>query len=329
MSKKGFKIVKDWAKLHALALSGPQGLMQANVALTGCLNHFFDEPLQQKNQLLASVMEFVGKEDFPAQVLDYVEKFNLSLVPVDDSWRQVFTERDYTDSILSGFKMRNITNGIAFEEILPGEEVKMAKITGAEVTVPFRMFGGGIAYEGAWYMDQDWWSVEEETEAFRSKQYQRLALIHIALVEALSSGVNQSWETDLIQTVNNGCAQLVEDAASAGLEVGKNPTFVWWAPLKMKKAVQYALKAGYFNTNEELNKPLVYDVVPAFSTNFSNNNSGYLCLPGGQMKSGKRMDGMIFGEFNIRKFMLDVTAWFRQGAAIGSTKQVRRIPFSG
>ncbi len=329
MGKKGWKgrIVNDWDRLNALARSGPQGLVEANAALSGCLQNYFDMPLTGGNQVRASIMEFVGKDDFPAQILDYIEKFNLSMVPVDNSWQQVFDYKDFTNTNQSGFKLRKISHGIQFDEILPGEEVKVAKITGSEVEVPFRMFGGGVTYEGVWYMDQRWWDIEDETEAFRTQQFRKLALLHIALVEALSSSINQAWNTNLVKTVNDGCAQLIADAASAGLEVGENPTFVWWVPLGMKEAVQYALKAGYFNTSGDLNKPLVYDIVPAFSPNFSNNSSGYLCLPKGQMKSGRRMDGMVYGEFNIRRFILDVTAWFRHGAAIGNSKQVRRVPF--
>ena len=325
---KGF-IINDWGKLHAMGVASPEGRAKASAFMQGAMQAYMDAPLGDGQKFRAKIAEFTSKGDFPAQVLDYIEKYTIGLQPLDLSWQQVFDAKDFTGTTQSGFALRNVTSGLAFEEILPGEKVKLVSISGAETQVLFRLFGAGLQYDQVWWDDQRWWDIEDETANFRNQQYYKLAKIHIALVEALDSGVNQAWDTNLVTTLNNACAQLIADAANTGVPVGDNPTFTLWAPLVKKPAVMDALRANYLNTDSALNKPIHYNIIPAFSNNFSVNTVGYLALPKGKMKSGNRMGLQIFGQFDILSYSTAVAGYFRQGAAIGDKRQVRRIPFSG
>ncbi len=328
---KGFKgfIINDWGKLHSMAQGSPEGRAKAAVLMQGAFQHYLDAPLGDGQNFRAKIAEFTSKGDFPAQVLDYIERFVLGQQQIDLSWQQVFDVRDFTNTTLSGFKLRNVTSGLAFEEILPGEKVKLMSISGTEVEVSFRMFGAGLQYDQVWWDDQRWWDIEDETANFRNQQYYKLARIHTALVEALDSSVNQAWDTNLVTVLNNACAQIIADAAAVGIPVGENPTFVLWAPLTQKPSVMDALRANYLYTDSALNKPIHYNILPAFTTNFSSNSVAYLALPKGKMKSGNRMGLQIFGQFDILSYSTAVAGYFRQGAAIGDKRQVRRIPFSG
>ena len=328
---KGYKgfIINDWGKLRAMALGSPEGRAKAGALMQGAMQHFLDQPLQMGQQFRARIQEFTSKGDFPAAMLDYIERFVLGQKQIDLSWQQVFDVRDFTGTSESGFMLRNITSGLAFEEILPGEKVKLVGISGTELQVLFRMFGAGLQYSQVWWDDQRWWDIEDETANFRNQQYYKLAKIHTALVEALDSSTNQAWDTNLVTTLNNACAQLITDASAVGLALGDNPSFVLWAPLTKRAPVMDALRANYTFTDTTLNKPIHYDIVPAFTNNFSVNTSAYLALPKGKMKSGNRMGLQIFGQFDVLSYSMAVAGYFRQGAAIGDKRQVRRIPFSG
>lgn len=323
------KIIKDWDDLLAFADRGSQEAVQANAMLKGAFKHFLDQPMESSKKVLAKIQEFTSKEDFPAAVLDYIEKYNVSQAMMDISWQQVFDVKDFTGTTESGFKLRKVTHGVVFEKLLPGEKVKIAAVKGEEVPVNFVLFGAALGYDKTWWDDQRWWDIEDETAAFRSAQYKKLALIHIALVEALSSAINQAWDTNLVKTVNNACAQLITDASSIGMDVGNNPNFIWWAPLVRKAEIEYVLRANYLHTDSTLNKPVVYQIVPAFSPNFSANTNGYLCLPKGRAKSGNRQGLEVWGDFDILKRAFTAAAYFRIGAGIGEAKQFRRVPFSG
>lgn len=328
---KGYKgfIINDWGKLHGMALGSPEGREKARAYMQGAIQSFLDAPLGEGRRLRAKIAEFTSKADFPAQVLDYIERFVVDQQQIDLSWQQVFDVRDFTNTNMGGFKLRDVTSGLVFEEIKPGQKVELRAISGTEVEVPFRLFGAGLQYDMVWWQDQRWWDIEDETNNFRNKQYEKLAEIHTGLVEALDSTINQAWDTNLVTTLNNACAQLITVAPRLGLPVGNNPTFVLWAPLNKKAPVMDALRANYLFTDSALNKPLHYNIVPAFTTNFSSNSNAYLALPKGKLKSGNRMGLQIFGQFDILSYSEAVAGYFRVGAACGEKRQVRRIPFSG
>lgn len=327
---KGFKgfIISDYGALREMAAQGPEERARASAMMAGAFQHFMNQPMAADKQFQAKIKEFVGKGDFPTQMLDYVDKFVIGEQQIDTAWQQVFDVLNFQGTDKSGFKIRKVSNGLVFAELLNGESVEIQAISGTEITVPFRRFGGGIGYDQVWWDDQDWYMIEDETRAFRNKWYKKLAQIHTALVEALGGGVNQAWNTNLVKTLNDACVQIILDAENVGMDIGDNPTFVLWSPLNKKPAVMDALRAAYLNTATDLNKPLHFNIVPAFTTNFSSNTYAYLCLPKGQLKSGDRMGLQLYGEFDIYKYSTAVTGYFRHGAAIGDSRQIRRIPFS-
>jgi len=144
------------------------------------------------------------------------------------------------------------------------------------------------------------------------------------LLVALSAAVDETWATDLIKTVNNGCAQIIEDVGDIyGLT--DNPEFMLAYNHRDWEVVQQALASNYTvpNNNNSARK-LQHNIIPAMTRTIPQGKV-YLALPGHDIVDVEW--DPLFAEYD-RDGLGGVDNWIwraRRTPAIGNVQQVRRI----
>lgn len=245
---------------------------------------------------------------------------------VDNGWQSIFRYVDRRNSKNSVYNIGNVNaQSIVFEQSKPGQPVKVRKVSdSAPVSV------ASVTYDGALGIDDDasrfdeFDVFEENTQKVPSVWDDKLADIHYALITAMGAGINETWDTDLINTLNSAGAQIMEDVGDQ-YALGENPTFTLLYNHRNWNLVMQAL-ASNFNLPNDNNsaKQLQWNIIPVPTRKIAT-TSLYLSLPGNDNVSVEW--DSLFSEYG-RDFVrgADTFVWrARRNAAIGNVSQHRRI----
>ena len=267
---------------------------------------------------------------------DYIDRFLITPLEMEDGWRQIFTVHDEAVAMAqankSGFRVLGLESGVTFKERQPGEAIEFRKITGSESWVSYKNFGGGIAIDRIFWDDADWISIADLLVAFRAAGYGEQADNMYGLLTAIASGRNFSTGADLIAKMNGAAASILRAQQGKGIGVSGNSTFLVVHAVEQKANVlaalatlsDVAMQTATSKTKLVFNfKPLATTRVPAAGT-----GSGiYVGLPGGRNKAGIRQDLTLFGQFNISRYADDLAGFMRYNGVIEEA-QWHRIPTS-
>lgn len=333
MKFKG-KIINDWG---AVDFSKAEHVAKFKAAM----NAFFRAP--EKNPVLKAAMQaFATKGDFPAEVLQVLQKFNVS-TDYDLGYESLFDIRDFSGTNQSGFEILDVENGLAFSKVKVGEKIKVYKIGGSKATVSFDLYGGALGWSRTLFDDQQYWTMEDTAVAFRNKAYSSRAQAFYTLLDAVSSSQNLAWQavtpsgvanTDKdyeairdINTINKACETILLACKDKGYGVTPNSQFVVSAPIQLKGRILRAL-AIMQQAFQGSEKRSVYNVVPQFTMMQSATDKYYVVLPKAKMKGGYRMDLTLYSDFDILSYMDTVAGYMRYGGGIGDINQIQRCATS-
>ena len=265
---------------------------------------------------------------------DYLDRFLVTPLEMDDGWRQIFTTHDEAVAAAqankSGFRVLELESGITFKERKPGEAVEFRGLKGSENWVLYKNFGGGLALDRIFWDDADYISIGDLVTAFRAAAYGEQSDNMYGLLTALGSGQNFSTGADLIAKMNGAAAAILRAQQGKGIGVSANATFLVVHAVEQKANVlaalatlsDVAMQTSLSKTKLVFNfKPLATTRVPATGT-----GSGiYVGLPGGRNKAGIRQDLTLFGQFNIARYADDLAGFMRY-AGVVEEAQWRRVP---
>lgn len=326
------KMIADWKQVDLTCPEGVRRFLEA-------VQYFLDQPRRAAFRRLNAVQEFTTPGDFPADPVSALARFHQVDEP-DLGWEQVFEVIDFTATNKNGFDLVDVSSGLSFRAIAPGEKAEVYKVSGDKITVPFDLYGGALGWSKLWFDDQEYWKIEDAAKEFRTKWYANKAQAHYDLLSASRPDNDVSWqgavsETKAVrdaETINYACAEILDELKAKGFEVNPNSRFVVVAPVQLMARLRNALNTNLVNSGAtELNFNVGLAVTTRLRTQdlSAADTSHYLVvLPGRKLKSGNRMDLTVLSETDILAYAETVAGWGRYGAVVGENGQLRRCATS-
>jgi hypothetical protein len=247
----------------------------------------------------------------------------------DRGYELLFDEVDMRQSVSSAFEVLDVTGGVTFYQQLAGEEAKLSKIpASAKTQVSFLRFTGGFPILDDWLRFNQYYKIDQLTAETVKKWYNQKATNMYGLLAALGSGINESFATDDVTTINNACAQILTDLEAAGYAVDENSQFVITCNPKLRGRVFKAIAATFINPNAN-NNQILYNISAVISTTKLANTSYYVSLPGGKSLRGEWDDlNARPPQRNELKLGADHVWTGAYNAIIAESKQYRRCALS-
>jgi len=324
------RIISDWGKVNLTTKDG-------KAKFIGAFNHFLKSP-DRNPALKAALQHFATKGDFPAEVMQVLEKFHAT-PSYDLGYEQVFDIRDFTGTREGGFDLLNVSSGLTFGLVKSGEKAKVYQFSGTKATVYFDKYGGALGWDKVLMDDGKYWTLEDNAIAFRNKAYSSRAQAYYDLIDAVSSTYNLAWQAVEpasvassaenynairdINTINAACLAILKALKDDGVGATPQSQFIILAPVDLKSRISRALglvQQAYAGSQSRLS----YNVTPIWTLMLSASDKYYVIYPKAHMKGGYRMDLTLLSETDILAYMETVAGWMRYGGAIGDSEQVRR-----
>lgn len=247
----------------------------------------------------------------------------------DRGYELLFDEVDMRNSTNNTFEMLDVTGGVTFYQHDSGLEAKLSNIPSSSKTqVAMLRYTGGYNILDDWLKFNQYYKIDELTADTIRRWYDSKATIFYGLIAALSSGINESFDTDDIVTINNACAAILVNLSAAGYPVDENSEFVITCNPKTRGRIFKAINASFVNPNPN-NSQIMYNIRTVISTTKIANTSYYVSLPGGKNKRGEWED------LNLRppqrnELMLGAAHVWTGGynGIVGEAKQHRRCSLS-
>lgn len=242
----------------------------------------------------------------------------------DRGYEILFDEVDMRSSQNESFDVLDVSGGVTFYQIKPGEEAKMSKIGKAVKTaVGYLRFAGGLNILDDWLRFNKFYLIDKLFEDTIKGWWGKKATLFYGLLTALGAGANETFDTDDITTINNACSQILTDLEAAGYDVDENAQFVITCNPKLKARIAKALKTTF--ETQGVNRQIVYNFAFVVTTSKIANTSYYVSLPGYKNQRGEWED------LNARPAQRDelhlgsVNVWTGSyNGIIGEIKQHRR-----
>ncbi len=333
------RIISNWNKMN---LSNPTHLKQ----LEGAFQFFMRQPHDPKYSAAlrtGAMQAFAYKGDFPAEILQVIEKFH-QMEPFDLGYEQIFDIRDYTGTNESGFDILDVTSGLTFAKVPPGDKAKVFKFSGAKTSVGFDTYGGALGWRQELIDDKQYWDLEDNAAAFRNEAFRSRAQVFYDLIDATPSTYDLTWQsatgaslpnTDRdyqpirdINTINKACENILLAIDGLGMGATVASRFVILAPIQLMGRLNRALGMVQqpFAGSRQF---LTYNVgQPIYTTMLDSSTEYYVCFPKAKAKAGYRMQLTLYNLFDILEFCHTVAGWMRYGGAIAETKQFVRCDTS-
>ena len=303
---------------------------------------------KKAGQLLrkAGIREFTSSQNFPASVLEIVDKFHVDIAELDTGYEAAFDSIDLTSTRTSSFTVRSSQSGLTFRKVLDGDKARIYSVQGGEVTVTLNLYGGALQWLKTWFDDGEWWTIEDNALEFRRKWFENKAVLFYDMIQSLAQTYNTVY-TSLGTTTTDKDRYTISDAAYAlitrhrdsGLGVTAGTPLLLFSDLSMKDRVEAALnpQRTQFTSDVGLN----YNITPVYTsyldwstinddgaTKFTGDTAigkplGYLCVPGRKNKIGNRMDLTLLADTDILAFAETVAGWGRYGAFMNESQWQR------
>ena len=317
------RIIKDWSKVN---FRNPEDVKKVRGAMQHFMVQLATKTKHENKELVAAMQQFTTKGDFPAEILQVLEKFHAT-----DNWdtgyERLFDIRDFEGTNESGFDILDVQSGLAFSKVAVGQKAQVYKASGSKVSVSFDQYGGGLGWNRVWFDDRKYWQIEDTAIAFRNAAYSSRASNFYALIEAIS-GVDLAWQGATadsevnrdIKTIDQACLNILEAVKNKGYGVSANSRIRLLAPLALRRRLTAALNQLNQSVQGSPNA-IQYNIEPIYSLMLTDNTKYYVALPGIKNKGGYRQDLTLFGLFDPLTYADTVVGWMRYGGAIGDTDQ--------
>ncbi len=347
------KIVSDWGLFEKQGgIDNPEVMRNVRGALNTFLLQPTTAPFRAAAQAFTStgdvnaaraalVQGFATSQDFPASVLEVLDKYHQTLY-FDTAWEQVFKLIDLRNSNRDSFDILDVISGLRFNRVPEGLKAQIYKMSGAKVTVTLDMYAAGLGWSRRLFMNKEYWTIEDNAIEFRNKAFESKAQDHYDLIENIPATYDLAWQavtgaipnTDKdyvpirdINTINKACENILIRLQDLGMSVSPNSEFLILAPIQNIGRIRRALgivQQAFAGSTTQIN----YNVRPLYTLMFTNTSDYYVILPGNKIQTANRMDLTVFSDFDIESFTDIAVGWQWYGGAIGEIKQIVRCSTS-
>jgi len=313
----------DFSKLHQVAESARREKILEAISAGF-------KSLATEGLAMVSAEKFVGADpallrSAPPIIMTGTDTVNAP----DRGYEALFAEVDMRQSTSKTFEIANITGGITFYQINPGEEAKLSQLpTAGKVDVGMLRFIGGFAILDDWLRFNELYKIADLTSDTVTRWYDQKANLFYGLIEALGAGVNQAFVTDDVTTINNACSQIIVDMEAAGYAVSAASKFYITCHPSLLARVYKALAAVFTMPNTN-NNQIVYNIAGVIPSAKIAATSYYVSLPGLKAKRGEWEDlNTRPAQRNELVLGADHVWTGAYNGAIAETKQFRRCALS-
>ena len=338
------KIFSDYSKID---MSTPEGIRM----FYGAIQHNWNVVRELGEKCIKlGIQEFTEYSNFPDDIAKVIEKYHIDIAEIDRGYDLAYATVDLRNTQASSFRIRDVSSALTFLKVKTGERAKIYGVSGNVVDVSLDLYGGGLQWAREWFMDNEWWTIEDTALEFRRKWFEDKAVVLYDLIQSLTDGSDQNVPYDTagatvvdkdINTINAGVLELIIAHRDTGLGVNAQTPFVLLVPIQNKGRVERAILGTYGAQNPGGSK-VTYNVQPFYTpyldwNHVSGGSSdwtdhvvddlyplGYLCVPKRKNKLGERMDLTVLSETDITAFADKSVGWGRYGAAIDEA-QWRRL----
>ena len=283
---------------------------------------FFKEPFEREEK----GVKFIPSDPNLAGVPSVINVFANS-AEEDFGYERLFDFVDMRKSTAKTFEILDASNGITFEQIKEGEQIKVRGISTAKTSVGYLKYAGGLGFLDDWFRFNQYYLMDDVLRDVRLKYLSIMASVHYGLLTALGSGVNQAFSVDDVTTINNAIAKILTDIKGKGYAAGENPVFKIASGTGLKARIAKALAAAFINPNTN-NNQIVYRVDEVIATTELADDKYYVVLPKAKMKRGVWNDLNGESQRDALRRAEDMTWEGKFNAAIGDAAQVRRCSLS-
>ncbi|HUT54612.1 MAG TPA: hypothetical protein VM658_14575 [bacterium] len=330
-------MIADWKKAEFGTSEGSRQFLEA-------VQYFMSRPRVAADEIRARIAEFTVPGDFPADAVEAIARFHQVDDP-DTGWMEVFDVIDFTGTRKNSFDLIDVSSGLSFRAVKPGEKAQVYKVSGDKVSVDFDLYGGALGWSKLWFDDEEYWKIEDAAKEFRARWYMNQAQSHYDLISGARADSDVAWQGTEdddtavrdAATINQACADILADMQGLGFDVNANSTFVVVSPVQLLSRLRNALRVALLGNSAvtgdlgEVN----FNVKLVVTTRLKNQAltaaetaQYFVALPGRKIKSGNRMDLTILSETDVLAYAETVAGWGRYGALVGEQKQLRRCATS-
>lgn len=342
-------LIKDWEKFDVDKPKDQEHLLQALRYRCALQDKFVAQEFENSkiftkahSAIKAAYQAFTTTGDFPPQAIAALEKYH-SLNNYDNGYESIFDIRDFTGSKASGFKLVDVQSGMTFRRIPIGGKIDLKQMSGSEEYVLFHFYGGGLNWHRSLFMNQEYWTIEDNAMEFVNKAYHQRALAHYTLLEAVMDAKTcltledpgcigcDEYSVALALAINEAIVTIMTNVQNKGYGVTANTVIQLLVPLQLMGAVKRAMDVqlqSYTGSQKWSN----FNISPIYTMMLTNTARIGVILPKVKIKGGYRMNLQLFNSFDMLTFSDATAGWMSYGSAVGDTDQVECIdatPLSG
>ena len=279
---------------------------------------------------------FATPGDFPASVIDVIQKFH-AVMNYDNGYEQIFDIHDATNSDKPGFSMSNVTSGMTFNQILPGQKVHVEQMRGTRVFVFYHYYAGALGWHKQLFDDREWWQIEDNAIEFNNKAYYERARVFYALLDAAMNAKTcialedqgcddcNEYYMAVAEAINTAAVTIMTNVQNKGYGVSPQGTeFIVLTPLHQMDRVRKALN---MTLQQYVGSPkqVAFNFRPVVTMMLANTGRIGVILPKLRLKGGYRMDLTVFNSFDMLSYTEAAAGWLRFGGAVGDLDQIECI----
>lgn len=315
--------IYNWEKIHEIPEKDRRDAIIARA------NEFMKEVGRRDLMTVSSGQKMTGLDANLMGQIPVVLVMSDTIKTPDRGYELLFDEVDMRQSQSNTFDVLDVSGGVTFYQQAAGEEAKLSKIPAtAKTQVALIRYIGGFPILDDWLRFNQYYKIDQLTADTMRKWYTQKATIMYGLLAALSSGINETFATDDVTTINNACSSILTNLEAAGYAVDENAQFVITCNPSLRARIFKAIASTFINPNTN-NNQIVYNISTVVSTTKIVNTSYYVSLPGGKNLRGEWEDlNARPPQRNELKLGADHVWTGAYNGIIGESKQHRRCALS-
>ncbi len=317
MTKLYGEKIFDWGKVKDVPLENRK------TAILGALNHFIKK-VQSRSVNKVSGAKFVGSDSNLMGSAPVALVQTDSIKSPDRGYEFLFDEVDMRQSTNNTFDAVDVSGGVTFHQQNEGEEAKLSKIpTTSKTSVSMLRFTGGFNILDDWIRFNQYYKIDALAADTVRNWWDKKASIFYALITALT-GIDETYDTSDIQTINNACANILINLEAEGYAVDENSTFAIICNPVLRARIFKAIASSFVNPNGNSDQ-IVYNISTVISTTKMANTHYWVGLPNGSNQRGEWQD-LTMQDKSRNELVLGESQIWTGGynGIIGQKKQFRK-----
>ncbi|MCP4259095.1 MAG: hypothetical protein GY774_16540 [Planctomycetes bacterium] len=294
------KKVFDWEAFNKLKEDKGLTFDQQRELIVAAATEHFTKRAKQPLKFEQYVVDKVAGADVNLMGAKPVFLVSFSPDEPDRGYEAIFREFNMRASTNRTFNLLNVTGGVTYQQIEPGEQAEMTIVPASTLTpVTGLRFIGGYTVLDDWLKFNEYYMIEQLTEEAEDSWWDDKATIFYNLMVALGAGINVAFDTSIAKTINKAIVEIIAALVAKGVRrVNSNSSFVITCNEADRFVILEALTATFATPNTN-RTPVIYNIKAVVPTTKIASGNFYVSLPDGKNGRGEWED------FNARPAQRD------------------------